>query len=57
MNKIKQNVKIKKRGKMAKNKMYKPTNDVIFKLIFGKAGNEKITKSLIEEIIQKRFQK
>ena len=42
---------------MAKNKMYKPTNDVIFKLIFGKAGNEKITKSLIEEIIQKRFQK
>ena len=40
---------------MAKNKMYKPTNDVIFKLIFGKAGNEKITKSLIEEIIQKKM--
>ena len=40
---------------MAKNKMYKPTNDVIFKLIFGKAGNEKITKSLIEEIIQKKI--
>ena len=32
-------------------------NDYVFKRIFGKKGNERITKSLIEEIIQEKIDK
>ena len=32
-------------------KMYKPTNDHIFKKIFGEIGNENITKSFLMDIL------
>ncbi|MBO5349574.1 MAG: hypothetical protein J6A89_07150 [Clostridia bacterium] len=30
---------------------YLPTNDIMFKLIFGSIGNEKITQKFIESIL------
>ena len=34
---------------------YKPTNDYVFKRIFGHKGNEKIAKDLIEAIVGEKF--
>ena len=34
-----------------------PTNDVIFHCLFGQVGNERITKDLIEKIINKKVEK
>ncbi len=41
---------------MAKNDSMVPTNDYIFKRIFGHIGNEEITKGLISAIINKEVQ-
>ena len=37
-----------------KDKIYYPTNDYLFKRIFGYKGNEKITQGLIETILEKK---
>ena len=42
---------------MAENGVMNPTNDYIFKRIFGKEGNEEITKGLISAIIGKEIKK
>ncbi|MBO5349168.1 MAG: Rpn family recombination-promoting nuclease/putative transposase, partial [Clostridia bacterium] len=34
---------------------YLPTNDIMFKLIFGSIGNEKITQKFIESILGKKI--
>ena len=39
----------------SKEKFY-PTNDYLFKRLFGRKGNENITKSLIEAILEKDCQ-
>ena len=36
-------------------KMFKPTNDYVFKRIFGHKGNEEITKGLLSAIMQKEI--
>ncbi len=35
--------------------MLKPTNDYVFKRLFGKIGNEDITKKLLECITQEKY--
>ena len=40
---------------IAKNKIYLPTNDFIFKKLFGSTGSEKITKNLVESIIGRKI--
>ena len=42
---------------MTNNEAMNPTNDYIFKRIFGKEGNEEITKGLISAIIGKEIKK
>ncbi len=42
---------------MEKDKVMVPTNDYVFKRIFGHAGNEDITKALIKEILKRDIQK
>ena len=43
-------------GPQERRKMrYKPTNDYVFKRIFGHKGNEKIAKDLIEAIVGEKF--
>ncbi len=34
-----------------KSKYFKPTNDIIFKLLFGEVGRENILKDLLEAIL------
>lgn len=46
-------------GKDSKNKQGKimPTNDYCFKRLFGNHGNEKITKDLLETILERKIEK
>ncbi len=38
-----------------KREMLKPTNDYVFKRLFGKVGNENITKKLLESITHEKY--
>ena len=40
---------------MVKDKTMLPTNDYVFKRIFGHVGNEEITKGLLSAILKKKI--
>ena len=42
--------------KIKEEKTYYPTNDYLFKRLFGHRGNEKITQELIETILEEEFE-
>ena len=42
---------------MEEDKAMLPTNDYVFQRIFGKVGNEEITKGLISAIIKREVKK
>ncbi|MCI8392504.1 MAG: hypothetical protein HFJ23_01180, partial [Clostridia bacterium] len=42
---------------MVKDEAMLPTNDYVFKRIFGRVGNEEITKGLISAIIKREVKK
>ena len=42
---------------MEKDEAMLPTNDYVFKRIFGRVGNEEITKGLISAIIKREVKK
>ena len=41
---------------MSEKKKYGPTNDIVFKMLFGNQKNEKTTKKLIEDILKEKVE-